>query len=84
MDPAGAAYLWGAVLGASIGTTGPAVVLEAFISDNNPVNWISVDRLQRCFGQERIWFVYRFESRSITLSLVPEAHAINQIITRRF
>lgn len=33
-------------------------------------------------GKECIWFVYWFESRSITLSLVPEAHTINQIITK--
>lgn len=49
---------------------------------SDSVNWINGDRLQKVWAKKSIWFVYWFESLSITLGLVPEAHTINQIITR--
>lgn len=42
-----------------------------YSSDNNPVNWISVDGPQRQLGKKST-FVYSFESRSITVTLVPK------------
>lgn len=54
-------------------------VILVFTSDNNPIYWISVDRLQRQVGPKSVFSLFIHLDPDQSVTLVPEAHTINHI-----